>query len=250
MKFQYNDGGRKEAGRKGHTGDCVCRAIAIVTGLPYQQVYAKLAAGNATQRKSSRTPKRGRTASSGIYTKRKWFKDFMSSLGFVWVPTMQVGSGCKVHLNEKELPGGRLIVVVSKHYTAVIDGVIHDTHNPSERGSTIYGNNFPVDELPKGAVKLENGNGYSYSPERCVYGYWHIPVSELQDDQLKREFITEMKYRLFNRMNLWELSILQSIFQNSEINFKELKSQQFDNPELMKQMIGEEATSILSKIKS
>lgn len=39
MKYQRNDGGRKAAGYKGITGDCVCRAIAIGTGQPYQTVY-------------------------------------------------------------------------------------------------------------------------------------------------------------------------------------------------------------------
>ena len=37
-KFNYNDGGRLEAGYKGQTGDCVCRAICIATGKPYQEV--------------------------------------------------------------------------------------------------------------------------------------------------------------------------------------------------------------------
>ena len=55
---------------------------------------------------------------------------------------MKIGSGCRVHLRERELPSGRLIVSVSRHMVAVIDGVIHDTHDPS-RGGT-----------------------------RCVYGYW------------------------------------------------------------------------------
>lgn len=36
MQFQYNDGGRAEAGFKGTTGDCVCRAIAIATERPYR----------------------------------------------------------------------------------------------------------------------------------------------------------------------------------------------------------------------
>lgn len=35
MPFVYDDGGRKEAGRKGYTGDCVCRAVAIATQKPY-----------------------------------------------------------------------------------------------------------------------------------------------------------------------------------------------------------------------
>jgi len=148
MRIVVTDGGRKAAGFKGKAGDCVCRSVAIATGLPYQQVYDRLAHGNATQRASSRTPKRGRTASEGINTSRKWFSDYMAELGFVWTPTMFVGSGCKVHLRDGELPMGRLIVNVSRHYTAVIDGVIHDTGDPSRTGM------------------------------RCVYGYWSKPKKE------------------------------------------------------------------------
>jgi hypothetical protein len=66
----------------------------------------------------------------------------LESLGWTWTPTMAIGSGCIVHLRDGELPRGRLIVSVSKHIVAVIDGVIHDTHDPSRDGT------------------------------RCVYGYW------------------------------------------------------------------------------
>ena len=55
-------------------------------------------------------------------TSRRW----LAELGWIWTPTMQIGSGCKVHLRAEELPQGRLIVSVSRHLVAVIDGVIHD----------------------------------------------------------------------------------------------------------------------------
>ena len=143
IKFKYNDGGRKEAGKKGDTGDCVTRAIAIASGLPYQEVYDVLAEGNFNQRKSKYSEKkRSRTASKGITTRRKWFKDYMASIGFKWTPTMLIGSGCKVHLRSDELPKGEIIARVSKHYTTMIDGVINDTYDPSREGT------------------------------RCVYGYW------------------------------------------------------------------------------
>lgn len=147
MNFVYNDGGRAASGRRGHTGDCVARAVAIAAGLPYEEVYATLAAGNAAEtRKDMRHNRTSgiRSASMGIHTKRDWFKDYMSSLGFVWTPTMQIGQGCKVHLKADELPKGRLIAALSKHYTAVIDGVINDTGDPSRDGT------------------------------RCVYGYWQM----------------------------------------------------------------------------
>ena len=138
MQFIYNDGGRKQAGYKGTTGDCVARAIAIPSGLPYKEVYDALANGNANQRKSKHTRKttgHKRSARNGIYTSRKWFKDYMKSLGFSWVSTMGIGTGCKVHLTAEELPKGTIICRVSRHYTTVIDGVINDTYDPS-RGET------------------------------------------------------------------------------------------------------------------
>ena len=57
---------------------------------------------------------------------------------------MKIGSGCKVHLSDDELPPGRLVVMLSRHAAAVIDGVLHDTHDSSRGGS------------------------------RCVYGYWKL----------------------------------------------------------------------------
>ena len=143
--FIFNDGGRAEAGYKGQTGDCVCRSICIVTGKPYDEVYQALAEGNFTQRKSKHSKKGKRTAANGINTKRKWFNEYMVSLGFKWVPTMFVGVGCKMHLKKEELPTGKIICNVSKHFVAVIDGVINDIYDCSREGT------------------------------RCVYGYYYQP---------------------------------------------------------------------------
>jgi hypothetical protein len=158
MKFVYNDGGREAAGFKGHAGDCVARSIAIASGRSYAEVYKALADGSGSERQT-----RGRSARNGIRVKRKWFKDYMGSIGFEWVPTMGIGTGCKVHLHDGELPSGRLVVAVSKHYTAVIDGEIHDTHNPQRGGTLIW---VPVWNDPAGK--------WIEQPRRCVYGYWRF----------------------------------------------------------------------------
>ena len=61
MLFKHNDGGRVSAGFKGSAGDCVTRAIAILTGKPYKEIYSELAeeikcfAGN----KKSKAAKKG-----------------------------------------------------------------------------------------------------------------------------------------------------------------------------------------------
>jgi hypothetical protein len=137
MRFERDDGGRDAAGFKGQAGDCCCRAVAIATGLPYRQVYDAL---NALA-KRERTGRRKRGVSSaraGVYGQTA--RRLMESLGWRWVPTMGIGTGCKVHLADGELPAGRLVVCVSRHYTAVIDGVIRDTHDPSRDGKRcVYG---------------------------------------------------------------------------------------------------------------
>jgi hypothetical protein len=143
IPYQYNDGGREQAGYKGRTGDCVCRAICIVAKLPYKEVYDRLATANAEQRKSKKNKAKDgvRTASKGISVKRKWFKSYMAELGFIWNPTMFIGQGCKTHLNANELPStGRIVVALSKHYTSVIDGVLNDTYDCSRNGKRcVYG---------------------------------------------------------------------------------------------------------------
>jgi hypothetical protein len=57
-----------------------------------------------------------------------------------WFPTTKIGDGCRVHLKAAELPRERLIVSCSKHTTAVIDGIIYDTYDPSRGGTRcVYG---------------------------------------------------------------------------------------------------------------
>jgi len=169
MNFIYNDGGRAAAGYKGHTGDCVTRAVAIASGRPYQEIYEALAMGNVSQRRTRKSKTRKaegqKTAAKGISVRRKWFKDYMRSLGFRWVPCMGIGTGCTVHLSgdNSELPNGRLIVAVSKHYTAVIDRVINDTYNP-QRDTHV--------------TEYRNGEDVHSIQRRCVYGYWILnPIS-------------------------------------------------------------------------
>jgi len=133
--FIVDDGGRGEAGYKGLTGDCTVRAIAIAMERSYQQVYDELFALNKTVNKN---PKNCSPRNGG--TKKTTIRKYLQGLGWEWTPTMFIGSGCKVHLKKDELPVGRLIVCVSKHIVAVIDGVIHDTYDPSRGGKRcVYG---------------------------------------------------------------------------------------------------------------
>lgn len=136
MQFIYSDGGRKQAGFKGDTGDCVTRAIAIASARPYQEVYDGLNAHKASMRQTKRV--RGSSARTGV--NRRIYDAYLKTRGWLWVPTMGIGQGCKVHLRNGELPNGRLIVRLSGHLAAVIDGVLFDTHDCSRGGTRcVYG---------------------------------------------------------------------------------------------------------------
>lgn len=137
IKFQYNDGGRADAGYKGKTGDCVVRAIAIASGKPYQEVYDAI---NLIAKDERVTKKMRRRSASRTGVYRKTYEKYLKTIGFKWIPTMQIGQGCTVHLRPDELPVGRIIVRVTSHVTTMIDGVINDTYDPSRGGTRcVYG---------------------------------------------------------------------------------------------------------------
>lgn len=116
--------------------DCVARAISTACEISYESACLLIeehAARERPGRKGHRShPHRG----VRIQTTRK----ILASLGWEWVPTMHVGSGCTVHLRADELPKGRIIAQVSCHLVAVIDGQVHDIGDPTRSGTRcVYG---------------------------------------------------------------------------------------------------------------
>ncbi len=137
MKFIYHDGGRTKAGFKDEVRDCVTRSIAIATGIPYIEVYRVLNE-LARHERTGKSKKSTSSARDGVF--RITYQKFLEEIGWQWTPTMHIGQGCKVHLRAEELPDGALVVKVTKHLTAVIDGVVYDTHDPSRNGTRcVYG---------------------------------------------------------------------------------------------------------------
>ena len=153
MRFEYNDGGRSKYFSASNVRDCVTRAIANATGVDYKEAYDAINALAKKERASKR--KSGRSnARNGVYsdTYRKYIE---GTLGWVWVPCMTIGSGCKTHLRDGELPTkGNYIVRTSHHLTCIKDGVLVDTYDCSRDG------------------------------DRCVYGYWRAPN---EDERARHE---------------------------------------------------------------
>ena len=116
MTWKYDNGGRTDSGFKGHTGDCVTRAIAIATDMDYKEVYKLI--------KNFSTKERPRKKRNGASKKRSHprtgvrtatIRKVMAHLGWKWVPLMGIGTGCKVHLRKDELPPGTIICSLSRH---------------------------------------------------------------------------------------------------------------------------------------
>lgn len=130
FEYQNDDGGRSEYFPK-KAGDCVCRAIAIVTEMDYMEVFELL------KDTMNCNPNRG------IHVEKKEFKTLMAKLGFTFGLTPDRAS----HLRKSELPSkGRLICLTKRHAIAVIDGVVHDTYDSryhyrgkERKEITIYG---------------------------------------------------------------------------------------------------------------
>lgn len=136
-----DDGGRADAGFRGSAGDCAARAVAIATGAKYVDVYDRINVLARTERTGKR--KRGiSNARLGVY--RPLMHRLMAEHGATWTPLVGIGTGSTTRLRADELPDGRLVLSLSKHYAAVLGGVVHDTHDPTRNGT------------------------------RCVYGYWRL----------------------------------------------------------------------------
>lgn len=101
MNFIYDDGGRSAAGYKGFTGDCACRAAAIATQRPYQEIYDLINELAKSERTGKRKHKKS-NARTGVY--QNTFIKVMSHYGFKWIATMRIGQGCTTHLRSEELP--------------------------------------------------------------------------------------------------------------------------------------------------
>lgn len=154
LRWVHHDGGRLSApghgGTRG-TNDCSTRAIAIALSLPYGEVYDTLTEMQRVWAHGSRARHAKALVTSGRWHARHGVhrevihRYLVGMHGWQWVPTMYVGSGATVHMAEGELPHGRLVVNLSRHVAAVIDGTVYDTHDPCRDGT------------------------------RAVYGYWLYP---------------------------------------------------------------------------
>jgi len=127
MKYtwEFNDGGRSTSGGFiGFCGDCVTRAVSIISGRPYKDVYKDI--GEVT----NNTPRNG--------VRLMALQTYLESLGWVW------------HVHEctaEDLPESffrspkvlRVRTTSSSHAVAVANGCIYDTWDCLDDGCVVFG---------------------------------------------------------------------------------------------------------------
>jgi hypothetical protein len=153
MWYQYDDGGRGATSSKENASERAVRAIAIATGKLYQEVYDAITALAAPKRNAIQVSPQS-SARGGINSAT--IRKYLESLGWTWKQTMLDDQGCTVHLVANDLPAGRLIVRLSKHLVAVIDGVVHDVYVHQRKH---------VSCRKEGELQVASSG-------HCVYGYW------------------------------------------------------------------------------
>jgi len=150
LKFTLNDGGRRDAGFKGHTGDCVTRAVCIATGAPYRQTYNALGELYAEMSGGLK-----RTARGGVATPVSF--RYLTDRG--WKLRLTPNA----YFTAEAIPmQGTIIAVLHRHDVAVIDGVVMDSWDSRKSNRTKCG-----------APKLM---GYYYQSEEAKRAEWEYQM--------------------------------------------------------------------------
>ena len=136
IAYQHDDGGRREAGRKGTARDCVARAIAIATGTAYDAVYKEVARLNKERGNGRRSARNG--------VPKRVTNMACEAFGLVKV---KLPAGPRPTYTEAHERYGDCVVSTTRHVCALVGGALRDTfdgrtylfseithpgHNPSE----------------------------------------------------------------------------------------------------------------------
>lgn len=125
MRWVRNDGGRAAAGYGSLYGDCITRSAAIAAELPFADVLALL----HRAREPVDLPGLSSPRLYEIFSAAQ--RVLLTELGWRWVQVRPLPRGRRVYWREGDVPAGRLIVAVGRHFCAVVEGAIHDTHDAS-----------------------------------------------------------------------------------------------------------------------
>jgi hypothetical protein len=121
IKFEYDDGGRQDAGFSEYAKDCVTRSVKIILGCDYLKAY-ELVNKYIDQIETKKVSH----ACMGVNNSTT--KKLFGFLGMKWHPS-----------NNLPKRKGKYILNMPNHVCAFVDGVVKDTHNYFEKTNRVYG---------------------------------------------------------------------------------------------------------------
>jgi hypothetical protein len=135
--WTYSDGGRRRAGYKGYAGDCVARAIALAFDQPndYRTIYNYLARGQQARgrKRSARNGVASATSAPFLKAHGAVHTDLLD--GETFYKAKKTGRALTLRPlrpeNFPELMNGSFIICFERHFAAMREGVIFDTHDPT-----------------------------------------------------------------------------------------------------------------------
>lgn len=120
FSWQYNDGGRAEAGYTGIANDCVPRAIAIAESMDYEQVYNELVDATEDYKQNQEPNYDGVCCEDGtsrnVYTR---YLEDKKGWEYYATETMRVTDPTLYH--------GTVMIIIDNHLFTMVDGIAYDT---------------------------------------------------------------------------------------------------------------------------
>ena len=129
MRWIYDDGGREHEGYRGHTNDCVVRAIAIALRLKYKK------AESLVIEYVEKYDKKKLPLSEGVYDTA--YRPLLEDYGWFWKPMCFVGMKGRKYINDKDVPFDIVICSLQQHLCTVDHHVVRDTRDYS--GACVFG---------------------------------------------------------------------------------------------------------------
>ena len=170
--YVYYDAGRREAGRKTTTGDCIVRGVAKLCNLEYDEAMKKCHAAGWRLNGEYVNPKNGKRYKK--YTPAQAKKMF-AAMGFEWHAwDRQGGTWGRID----DAPDNALLKV-RRHVVAKVDSNVHDTWDSRWTEKRVY---VDSDEfVAEDALKIGSGEDLDgkydiFQVPRAVYG-WYIHVT-------------------------------------------------------------------------
>ena len=196
MEFIYNDGGRGNY-FKGETGDCCCRAICNTTGLDYKRIYDLINKVALLEKTDNHYRGSRSSARNGVF--KETAVKIIEALGGEKIKVQEFGSRVKCHLCDDDLfeyQYGKYLLVLSHHYSSLINGKLVDTYDCSRDGDRQVYCMYKMNKSKQKMLEL-------------LEAFEATIDKKINNKKSKQEKAVKRNVRLHNKINQIDLEIKQ-----------------------------------------